>query len=311
MPGHVRQQADPADGRCWQDALAVGLVVERDIAGHDREIEGAAGLANALDAAHELAHGMRALGIAEVQVVGDGERRGADGGQVAPGLGHGLPAALDRIRLAIARRDIARHGEALGAVLDADDAGIAAGRDHGIAENQGVVLFIDPALRALVRRADQLQQRLAVGQGRRDRAGGDHRQLWRVHPGPVIFGSLVAEFLDRHVGHDLALMADHEPERVGGVADHGEVETPLAEDGLRLGFLAGREHHQHALLAFRQHHLVGAHALFAAGHLVEIELDAQIALRAHLHGRAGQPRRAHVLDGVNAALGHDFEAGFQ
>ena len=51
--------------------------------------------------------------------------------------------------------------------------------------------------------------------------------------------------------------------------------------------------------------------LFAARHLVEIERDAEIALGAHLHRRAGQPRRAHVLDGDDAALGHDLEAGFE
>jgi hypothetical protein len=32
--------------------------------------------------------------VAEVQVVGDGDRQGADGGHVAPGLGDGLLAAL-------------------------------------------------------------------------------------------------------------------------------------------------------------------------------------------------------------------------
>ena len=71
------------------------------------------------------------------------------------------------------------------------------------------------------------------------------------------------------------------------------------------------EHHEHALLALRQHHLVGAHAGLAARHFVEIERDAEIALGAHLDRRAGQPGRAHVLDGDDAALGHDLEAGFE
>ena len=41
--------------------------------------------------------------------------------------------------------------------------------------------------------------------------------------------------------------------------------------------------------------------VFAARHLVEIELDAEIALGAHLDGRAGEAGRAHVLDGDDAA----------
>src|SRR5439155_24353101 len=71
------------------------------------------------------------------------------------------------------------------------------------------------------------------------------------------------------------------------------------------------EHHEHALLAFGQHHLVSAHAGLAAGYRVEIERDAEAAFGAHLDRRAGQTRSAHVLDGDDAVLGHDFEAGFE
>ena len=46
------------------------------------------------------------------------ERPAADGGDVAPGLGHRLLAALDRIGLAIARRHVGGQREALRAVLD-------------------------------------------------------------------------------------------------------------------------------------------------------------------------------------------------
>ncbi|MEI9987365.1 MAG: hypothetical protein WDN69_32005 [Aliidongia sp.] len=52
---HVLDQADATDRRSRQDALAVGLVVERDVAGHDRIIERQTGFAHALDAADELA----------------------------------------------------------------------------------------------------------------------------------------------------------------------------------------------------------------------------------------------------------------
>ena len=54
-PGEVIEQADAADGGRRQDRPAIGLVVKRDIAGHDREIERAAGFADAAHAADELA----------------------------------------------------------------------------------------------------------------------------------------------------------------------------------------------------------------------------------------------------------------
>ena len=120
--------------------------------------------------------------------------------------------------------------------------------------------------------------------------------------GPLVFRRLVAEFLDRQIGHHLAAVAHDEALGRRGLADHREIEPPFAEDRLGLLFLFRLEHHEHALLALREHHLVGAHALFAARHLVEIERDAEIAFGAHLDRRRGQPRRAHVLDGDDAAL---------
>ena len=49
----------------------------------------------------------------------------------------------------------------------------------------------------------------------------------------------------------------------------------------------------------------------AARHQVEIERDAEVALGAHLDRRAGQPRGPHVLDGDDAVLRHDLEAGLE
>ena len=128
---------------------------------------------------------------------------------------------------------------------------------------------------------------------------------------PVIERRLVAQFLDRQVGHHVAAVLDDEALARRGVADHGEIQPPFPEDRLGLFFLLRLEHHEHALLAFRQHHLVGAHAGLARRHRVEIEIDAEIALGAHLDRRTGQPRRAHVLDRDHAIGRHDFEAGFQ
>ncbi len=119
---------------------------------------------------------------------------------------------------------------------------------------------------------------------------------------PVVQRRFVAQFLDWQIGHDVAAMLHHEALARRGVADHGEIQSPFPED--RLGLL-------HALLAFREHHLIGAHPGFAGRHRIEIEIDAEIALGAHFHRRARQASRTHVLDRDHAIGFHDFEAGFQ
>ncbi len=162
----------------------------------------------------------------------------------------------------------------------------------------------------MIGRADEFQQRIG-NVHLRNIICGKRRLLLRLNPGPVIFRRFVAQFLDRQIGDFLAFVNDAEAQIVRGLADNGKVETPFAEDGFGLLFLLGPQHHEHALLAFRQHHLIGRHVLFAHRHLVEIEPDAKIALGAHFDRRAGQPRRAHVLNGDDGAGGHQLKAGFQ
>ena len=138
-----------------------------------------------------------------------------------------------------------------------------------------------------------------------------HRLLRRLDMRPVVDRRLVAELLDRQVGDHLAAVLHDEALGRRGLADDREVEAPFAEDRLGLLLLLRLEHHEHALLALREHHLVGGHAGLAARHVVELERDAEIALGAHLDRRAGQAGRAHVLDRDHAILGHDLEAGFE
>jgi phosphoribosylformylglycinamidine synthase len=76
--GDVGYEADPADGGRGRNADAVGLVVERDVAGDDGVVEHAARFAHAFDGADELPHDLGPLRVSEVEVVGDGERVGAD-----------------------------------------------------------------------------------------------------------------------------------------------------------------------------------------------------------------------------------------
>jgi hypothetical protein len=178
-------QADAADGRGRQDADGRW---SRCRARRCRRRSGSRALGRlrrCRGPQDELAHDLRALGIAEVEVVGGGERL-APTRQVAPALGDGLLAALEGIGLAIARRDVGGHGERpWWGGLDADDAGIAARRQR-IALDQRVVLLVDPAARGEVRRADQLPAapRRSTSAGLRR---GLQRPLRRSDPGPVVF----------------------------------------------------------------------------------------------------------------------------
>ena len=142
----VGDQADAADHRGRQDRAAAGLVVERHVARHDRIVERQAGLADALDRADELAHDLGPLGVAEIHIVGQRQRHGADRGQVAPALGDGLRPAAHRIGPAIARRAIGGERQRL-VLADPDHRGVAARPLDRVAHDEVVVLLPDPALR--------------------------------------------------------------------------------------------------------------------------------------------------------------------
>ena len=141
----VLQHAEAADRRRRQDALALGLIVKADIAGDDGEIQRLAGRRHAADGGGELAHDLGLFRIAEIHVVGDGERPGADGGQVAPGFGHRLSAAAFRVRQAIARRAVGGQRQRALQALQLDHRGVrGAGAFHGLAADGAVVLVPDP-----------------------------------------------------------------------------------------------------------------------------------------------------------------------
>ena len=72
----VLDQPDHAEDRRRIDRLAVGLVVEADVAAGDRHVERAARVGDALDGLDELPHDLGPLGVAEVQAVGGADRHG-------------------------------------------------------------------------------------------------------------------------------------------------------------------------------------------------------------------------------------------
>ena len=91
-------------------------------------------------------------------------------------------------------------------------------------------------------------------------------------------------------------MQDQKPIFGNRLPDNREIEVPFFEHGAGFGLKFWLEHHQHALLGFRQHHLISGHVHFTLRHVFEVQLDAQATLVAHFHGRTGQARGPHVLD---------------
>ena len=92
-------------------------------------------------ASRELPHHLGVLGRAEVQAVGDRERHGAGGGDVAVGLGERELRAGVRVELGEAAVAVGRERDAeAGLLVDADHAGVLGLREHGVAEHVAVVL---------------------------------------------------------------------------------------------------------------------------------------------------------------------------
>jgi len=65
---------------------------------------------------------------------------------------------------------------------------------------------------------------------------------------------------------------------------------------------------EHSFLGFAQHDLVRRHVRGALGNLAEVDLDAGAGARGRFARRAGQARRAHVLDAGDRAGGEQFQA---
>ncbi len=110
------------DHRGRVDRPAVGLVVERHVAGHDRDAERLARLGHALDRLGELPGDLRLLGVPEVEAVRDRKREPAGARDVPCRLEHrqrptrprierGEPAlAVQRDREPAVRRPEPKHG---------------------------------------------------------------------------------------------------------------------------------------------------------------------------------------------------------
>ena len=129
--------------------------------------------------------------------------------------------------------------------------------------------------------------------------------------GAMVERRIVSERLIGNVGDQLAVMANAQARLGLDGADDDRVEAPLREDAQHFVFAAFFGDEQHALLAFGEHDLVGAHAGFALRNEIELDIEAHAAARAHLAGGAGEAGRAHILNADDGARLHGFKAGFE
>src|ERR1700687_4821537 len=84
----VLQKPDHRNGRGRGNRGALGLVVETDVAADDRHVQGVARVANAAHRFAELPHDLRLLWIAEIQAIGDTQRRCAGTHHIARAFDH-------------------------------------------------------------------------------------------------------------------------------------------------------------------------------------------------------------------------------
>ena len=237
-----------------------------------------------------------------------GRRAGAR--HVARRLGDRQHRALARIEIAIAAVAIGRHRQRPRRALDADDAGAHPGEHQRIGAHHVVVLAIDPALAGDGRRREQRERMPRRG------AGGAARPGRAAAPRP---GRPDVRSADRRP-------APRPPARVFGISattspldftriSPSSVTTPmcaawrshLSKIALDLGFASPLDDEQHALLRFREHDLVRRHPGLPLRDVLDVDLDAGAAARAHFARRAGQPGGAHVLDADQRVGRHQLE----
>ena len=129
---------------------------------------------------------------------------------------------------------------------------------------------------------------------------------------PVVDRRLVAELLDRQVGHDLALVLDDEAQVSVVLPMTAKSRPHLTKIASASLLLAGLEHHEHALLALRQHHLVGASCPSSRhGTLSRSSSMPRSPLAPISTAEQVRPAAPMSWMAMTAPVCHQLEAGFQ
>ena len=129
--------------------------------------------------------------------------------------------------------------------------------------------------------------------------------------GAMVERSVVGERFVGDFGDDFAVMEDAHLRIGDDLSDGYGVKAPLFEDLEDFVFTAFLGDEQHALLGFAEHDLVGGHAGFALGDVVEFDLDANATASTHFTSGTGEAGSAHVLNAEDGAGLHGLETCFE
>ncbi len=95
---------------------------------------------------------------------------------------------------------------------------------------------------------------------------------------------------------------------VGDLADHRGLHVPLGGDRGELLEAVRADDRHHPLLGLRHEDLAGGQGRVAQQDLLQVDVHPAVAVRGHLGRRAGDARRAEVLDALHHAGGEQLQA---
>ena len=309
---HVIDDTQHGDHGGRVDGHVARLVVERDVAARDGDLEFEASVGKPLDGLAELPHDLGVLGRAEVQAVAHRNRCGTRGRNVAERLGEGELRAAVRVEVAVAAVGVGRDREAEAALLvDAHHAAVVGEAQRRVAEHVLVVLVGDPGLVCEVRRAEQGEQVGAQVGAAGETVGGVGLQ--RVDPRGVGDGAVVHRSVDGDrarldVDDLLAAPVDDQAAGVGDLAENARLDIPLRDHREEALELLGGDDRHHALLALRHEDLLGRERGVAQQHLLEVDEHAAVAVGGELGGCARDASGAQVLDALHETQLEQLEA---
>ena len=155
---HVAQVADRADDRRRPDVRAARRVIERHVAGHDRNAERDTRRRDAGDRSLELPRPFGPFGVAQIEAVRDRERRRADAHDVPQRLGHGCRGADEWIERRDARLGVDGHRDPVGSTFDTEHRGVRTGTEDRVGADHLVIRSIDDRSRRHRRRCEQIEK---------------------------------------------------------------------------------------------------------------------------------------------------------
>lgn len=251
------------------DAPAPAFVVKGYISGNHRHPQGLAGLPKAGDGFLELKVAFRGFRASQVEAVGVGQRFCPHHAYVAAGLRQGVHGSKPGMEAAIPGVLVHLGRNAQVGSLHPEHRRIPLARHQGgPGSHLVVVAFVDGFPACQVGGGEELEKNLLGVGGKRGKGHLPEPSDLGVLPSDAHVGGGFRQGLRGDLGHHLAPEEDAE-DPFGDGSGHGHaVQAPPLEDLFQLLLLALLGHQDHALLAFGEEKLYGAHVPFPGGDAV-------------------------------------------